>query len=61
MNSDNNNVSKFLNFNNLSITAVLLSADGVEGKWQDIGGSWAKGDFGTLAFGTISSEAGARL
>ena len=44
-----------------SIAAGLWSTGGVEGKWQGVGGSWAKSDFGTLAFGTFAGGAGAQL
>lgn len=38
-----------------------MSAVSVEGKWQGFICSWAKSDFGTLAFDTFSNGAGARL
>jgi RHS repeat-associated protein len=44
-----------------SIAAGLWSTGGAEGKWQGVGGAWAKSDFGTLAFGTFAGGAGAQL
>ena len=44
-----------------SIAAGLWSTGGAEGKWQGVGGAWAKSDFGTLAFGTFAGGAGAKL
>jgi hypothetical protein len=44
-----------------SIATGLWSTGGAEGKWQGVGGAWAKSDFGTLAFGTFAGGAGAQL
>jgi RHS repeat-associated protein len=46
----------------LSSMASGLWAGGAQaGEWKGLGGTWAKGDFGTVAFGTISGGAGASL
>jgi hypothetical protein len=36
-------------------------ADGAKRAWSGLGGTWGGGDFGTIAFGTVSGGAGAAL
>ena len=46
-----------------SIASSAWSGGGLEkgGEWKGLGGSWGRGDFGTVAFGTVSGGAGAAM
>jgi hypothetical protein len=41
--------------------AMADGADGAKRAWSGLGGTWGGGDFGTIAFGTVSGGAGAAL